>query len=504
MINSGEESVVVAEDTTAVNNAQKNNAHAKKKGGFSKIGFVLAAAGAAVGLGNIWRFPIQVQKFGGGAFVLMYLFFGVLLGVILLMLEISIGRKTGEGVIGAFRALCKKFWWLGIIAAIIPLLILSYYNVLGGWTLFYSIYYLTYGMGQGLGAFNPENQGGSEQIFNGLLQGGGGYVGIIFMLLFLGATAFIILMGVQKGIEKASKILMPVLVIFILFIMVYTLCQGKDAWKGVGNFFIPDFKKFFGLDKGSFKMDGVLAALTQVFYSMSIASASIITYGSYMQKKESITSAATQIAVFDIAIGVFAGLIVIPGLFILGGGVSAETSGGSALLFVQLPQLFYKTGGPIGSLIFGGIFYVLVFFAALTSAISLMEAAARAVSELFKITRKKAVLLLFVFFTIIGILISLGRAFEWKVLPVLNNGVFASMSLDDTIDWIANNFFICSVSLMTCICAAWCSDFERIEDEIGLKKKSVRTFYKIMIKYVAPILILVVMLWGIISSFVQF
>ena len=219
--------------------------------------------------------------------------------------------------------------------------------------------------------------------------------------------------------------------------------------------------------------------------------------------------ASTQIAVFDIAIGVFAGLIIIPGLFILGGGSvlqnpDGSVPGGSGLLFVQLPQLFFKTGGEWGSLVFGSIFYILVFFAALTSAIALMEAAAKAVVELFKTTRKKAMIYLVAFFAIVGALICFGYAFNWKILPVLNdNGVFQQMTLDDTIDWVANNILICGVALLTCICAGWFSDFNALEDEIGLKKKGVRVFYKVMIKYVAPILILIVMLWGILSSFIR-
>ncbi len=506
MTQSIEESVPCSE------NKSSNPNGSRRKRGFSKIGFVLATAGAAVGLGNIWRFPIQVQKYGGGAFVIMCLIFATLLGSVLLMLEIAIGRKTGQGVIGAFRTLCKKFWWLGILAALVPLLVLSYYNVIGGWALFYAVYYITYGMGQGFASFDPTTPSGASNVYNGLLKGANGYVGIIFTLIFLAAIVIVVLMGIQKGIEKVSKVVMPVLAVFILFVVIYTLCQGKDAWIGVKNFFVPNFKEFFGLDKGSFKMDGVLAAITQVFYSLSIGSASIITYGSYMQKKESIPTATTQIIVFDTAICILAGLIIIPGLFILGGGqvfLNAEglIPAGSELLFVQVPQLFFKTGGQVGSLIFGSLFFILVFFAAFTPAISQLEAVVDAAMELFKLTRKKAVIIFSVFFAIMAILISFGHAFNWRVLPTVSTDSptgWTQMTLDDSIDFVASTLIVCIVAFLTCVCAAWCSDFKQIQNEIGYKKKWSRSFYQVMIKFVAPILILIILVWGVLSTFIAF
>ena len=521
MVHSSEEQAVVAgdvpingaEEWDCNNNNGGNNTNKKRKG-FSKLGFVLATAGAAVGLGNIWRFPIQVHKYGGGAFVLMCLFFYVLLGGILLMLEIAIGRKSGEGVIGAFRALCKKFWWLGIMAALVPLLVLCYYNVIGGWALYYSIYYITYGMGQGFSGMGTD--GGASAVYSGLLKGGNGYVSIIFTLIFLAAVVFVVLLGIQKGIEKVAKVVMPVLAVFILFVVIYTLCQGKAAWQGVKHFFVPNFKEFFGMEDaqgvatGTFSMSGVLAAVTQVFYSLSLGCASLITYGSYMQKKESIPTASTQIITFDAAICIMAGLIVIPALFILGSnGNPLESDGGSALLFVQLPQLFFKTGGQVGSLIFGSLFFTLVFFAAFTPAISQLEAVVDATMSIFKITRKKAVIIFGIFYAVMAMIISFGHAFDWRGLPMVagkKDGVtiWTQMNIDDTIDFVASTLIVCVVSFLTCIASAWCSDFTQIQDEIGYKKKWSRSLYKIMIKYVAPILILVVMLWGIISSFVVF
>lgn len=516
-MNTGEDSIT--ENTETITNdvpSMENNR--KKRGGFSKIGFVLATAGAAVGLGNIWRFPIKVQQYGGGAFVIMCLIFAAILGAILVMLEIAIGRKTGQGVIGAFRQLCKKFWWLGILAALVPLLVLSYYNVIGGWALFYAVYYITYGMGQGFSAFDfTNNPHGAAGVYDGLLKSGNGYVAIFFTLIFLGGIVLVVAMGIQKGIEKVAKIVMPVLAAFILFVVIYTLCQGKAAWEGVKHFFVPNFKEFFGMvdasgqATGTFSMRGVLEAITQVFYSLSIGSASIITYGSYMQKKDNIPKATTQIVVFDTAICILAGLIIIPGLFILGGGQAVESVGGSSLLFVQVPQLFFKTGGQVGSLIFGSLFFTLVFFAAFTPAISQLEAVVDAAMSLFKITRKKAVLIFGIFYTAMTVLICLGHAFDWRVLPVVDGKdtvtgatLWSQMNLDDSIDFFASTIIVCVVAFLTCITAAWCSNFSQIQDELGLKKNWTRTLYKVMIRYIAPIFILILFIWGLLSTFIVF
>ena len=526
MTHSSEGQAVVAEDVP-INSVQEGNGkndnsgnNTSRKGkGFSKLGFVLATAGAAVGLGNIWRFPIQVHEYGGGAFVLMCLLFAALLGGVLLILEIAIGRRAGQGVFGAFRQLCKKFWWLGLLATLVPFLVLCYYNVIGGWTLYYAVYYITYGMGNGFDAFDPtKNPDGSKNLYNNFLgigNGSFGYVAIVFTLIFIAIILFIVLLGVQKGIEKVSKIIMPVLAVFIVFVAIYTLCQ-KHAWEGVKHFFIPDFKRFFGMVNengvatGMFSMKGMLAAITQVFYSLSVGSASLITYGSYMQKKESISKATTQIIVFDSAISILAGLIIIPGLFILGGGVAVASEGGSHLLFVQLPQLFYKTGGAWGSLIFGGLFFTLVFFAALSSTIAMLEAVVDGFMDLFKMTRKKAVIISGIFYALLAMVICFGHAFEWRGLPMVdgkdNNGVtvWTNMNIDDTIDFVASTLIVCVVSFLTCVAASWCSDFTRIQDEVGYKKKWSRGFYKIMIKYVAPLLIMVILVWGVLSTFVAF
>ena len=315
----------------------------------SKIGFVLAAAGSAVGLGNIWRFPYLAAKYGGGIFLLVYLILAVTFGFALMITEIAIGRKTGKSVIGAYSSINKKFAPLGLLAAAVPIIIFPYYCVIGGWVMKYITVYIT-----GSGAEAAANKGA----FFGQFIGETGQP-LLFFSIFLIITAVIVMLGVEKGIEKVSKIMMPVLVVISLFIAIYSLTI-PGALDGFIYYIKPNFEDF-GLET-------VVAAMGQLFYSMSLAMGIMITYGSYMRKEDNLEGSVRQIEVFDTAIAFLSGMMIVPAVYAFAGGNPDAINAGPGLMFETLPQVFNSmTGGTI----IGLVFFLLVFLAALTSSISL-------------------------------------------------------------------------------------------------------------------------------------
>ncbi|MEE1355944.1 MAG: sodium-dependent transporter, partial [Clostridia bacterium] len=257
-----------------------------------KIGFVLAAAGSAVGLGNIWRFPYLAAKYGGGMFLLVYILLSVTFGFSLMVAEISIGRKTGLSAIGAYKALDKRFSFIGWLAAAVPVIILPYYSVIGGWVMKY-----LFGFASG-----QTSSMAQDTYFNSYISQVGEPV--VWFMLFMAVTAVIVLFGVEKGIEKVSKIMMPILVVLILFVAVYTIVNMDGAWEGVVYYIMPDVSKFSVMT--------VVAAMGQLFYSMSLAMGIMITFGSYTKKDISIEGSAKQIEIFDTCVAFLAGLMIIP------------------------------------------------------------------------------------------------------------------------------------------------------------------------------------------------
>ena len=302
-----------------------------KRGGFtSKLGFVLAAAGSAVGLGNLWRFPYLAAKYGGGMFLLCYVLLAVTFGFSLLVLEIAIGRKTGKGVIGAFASLNKKFKWFGFICLVVPIIIIPYYSVIGGWVVRYIVAFLE-GNGQLLG--EAANAQTSAEFFSSFTSSP--WQPLVYFLIFGLATILVVVFGVQKGIERISKILMPALAVLALFLMIYVLCQ-PGALAGVKKLFVPDF--------GDFTYETLLAALGQLFYSMSLAMCIMITYGSYMKKESSLEASVRQIEIFDTVVAFLAGLMIVPSVFVFSGGDEAALSKGPSLMFITLPINFLTLG----------------------------------------------------------------------------------------------------------------------------------------------------------------
>lgn len=450
----------------------------KKHGGFTgKLGFVLAAAGSAVGLGNLWRFPYLAAKYGGGMFLFCYVALAATFGFCLLILEIAIGRKTGKGVIGAFAALNKKFKWLGFMCLIVPIIIVPYYCVIGGWVVKYIWAFAT----GDTGSFaDPDSANAYFSAFTG-----GTWQPIVFFLIFAAATVFVVVFGVQKGIERVSKILMPLLAVLAVFLAVYACCQ-PGALEGIKKLFVPDF--------ADFRAETLLAALGQLFYSMSLAMGIMITYGSYMKKEAKIQSSGLQIALCDTLFAIFATLIVIPSIFsATGGGTAAEEAmgqSGPSLMFVVLPQMF---NGMFGGRVIGAVFFVLVLFAALTSSISLVEAIVAVLRENCHMKRWVACLVVFAVMILLGILSSLG----FGPLSFIHIG---SKTILDIFDYAANSVLMPLVAIGTCILAGYFTDTNSLMDEMEMRRKGFRMYYKIMIRYIAPVCMAAILISGLFLS----
>ena len=449
----------------------------KKASGFSgKLGFVLAAAGSAVGLGNLWRFPYLTARYGGGIFILCYIILAVFFGVTLLMLEIGIGRHTGKSVIGAFAKLNKKFKWFGYACVIVPIIIVPYYCVIGGWVVKYGWSYIT--GNQGL-VGSSANTGA---YFEGFISST--YEPLIFFLVFAVLTVVVVAFGVQKGIEKMSKILMPTLAAISVFLMIYVLCQ-PGALAGVGYALIPDFSKF--------GFETVLGALGQLFYSMSIGMCIMVTYGSYMKKSVSIKSSSAQIAICDSAFALVASLIIIPAVYAFGNPeiAFAPDGDGPALMFIQLANVFNKLpGGPIIAV----VFFVLVLFAAVTSSVSLVESIVAVLCEDGRMKRITACLIVFSAILVLGALSSLGFG-ALSDVSIMWKG--KAMSILDMFDFLANNILMPIVAIITCVIAGWFINKHILPKEIGLdKNKHLNRYFNIIIKFVAPICIVAILISG--------
>ncbi len=438
------------------------------KGGFSsKLGFILAAAGSAVGLGNIWRFPYLAAKYGGGIFLLVYIILTVTFGFTLMITEIAIGRRTGKSVIGAYADINKKFAPLGWLAAAVPAIILPYYCVIGGWVMKYVTVYLT-----GAGTEAAADKGAYFGNFIGQTT-----QPTIFFIIYLILTAVVVMMGVEKGIEKVSKLLMPVLVLISIFIAIYSVTID-GAWAGFVYYIKPNFSNF--------SIKTVVAAMGQLFYSMSLAMGIMITYGSYMRKEDNLEQSVRHIEMFDTGIAFLAGMMVVPPVFAFAGGDPSKINSGPGLMFETLPQVF---GSMVGGNIIGLVFFVLVFFAALTSSISLMETIVSVIMEKFKIKRIPACLIVIAFSFALGLVSVFGFNIWKSVKP------FGQSDLLTFFDFLSNNIMMPIVALITCILIGYVAKTTYVEDEVQINSpfKS-KAMYRIMIKFVAPVFMVVIFL----------
>ena len=436
-----------------------------EKAGFgSKLGFILAAAGSAVGLGNIWRFPYLAAKYGGGMFLLVYLIFAVTFGFALMTTEIAIGRRTGKSVIQAYSDMNRHFKPLGWLAGAIPVIILPYYCVIGGWVL---RYLTTFVSGAGKSA------AGDGSYFTNFISHAG--TPMLFFGIFIALTAVVVMLGVQKGIEKVSKFMMPLLLVLIVGISIYTLTL-PGAIDGLIYYIKPDFSEF--------SIKTVIAAVGQLFYSMSLAMGIMITYGSYMRKEDSIESSVRQIEVFDTAVAFLAGLIIVPAVFVFSGGDKSALNAGPSLMFITLPNVFHDM---VGGQIVGIVFFLLVALAAMTSSISLMETVVSIVEERFHWKRTPSCLIVTGVLFLIGLLSVFGYSI-WSDFTIFH------MQMLDFFDYISNNIMMPIVALMTCILVGFVVKTTYVENEIEKNERfRSKGLYRIMIKFICPICMLLIL-----------
>lgn len=443
----------------------------KTRSSFSgKIGFVLAAAGSAVGLGNLWRFPYLAAKYGGGIFLLVYIVLAVTFGFALMTAEIALGRKTGLSAIGAFQKLNKKYSFVGYLASLVPIIILPYYCVIGGWV----IKYFTAFLG---GQTAAAAQDGYFENFIG--QTG---QPILWLAVFILITAVVVFLGVEKGIEKVSKILMPILLVLSVGIAVYSVTL-PGALEGVKYYLLPDFSRF--------SLTTVVGAMGQLFYSMSLAMGIMITYGSYMKKDVDLEKSVSQIEIFDTGIALIAGLMIVPAVFVFSGGDGAAINAGPGLMFVTLPKVFNSMA--MGGLL-GGLFFVLVLFAALTSSISLMETIVSIVQDKLHWGRKLSCVIVTLFCLAVALPFSLGFGAWSSVQPL-------GMSFLDFFDFVSNSLLMPVVALLTCLFVGFVIGPKVISEEVKYSSAFHREkLFNLMIKYIAPICIIVILISSILNA----
>ena len=441
-----------------------------KRSTFSgKLGFVLSAAGASVGLGNIWRFPYLAAKYGGGIFLLVYIILALTFGYTMIMAETSLGRMTKKSPVGAYQSFGKSKWLSlgGWINAIIPILIVPYYSVIGGWVIKYMVSFLSGHVG---------TAAGDDFFTNFIAQP---VEPIIWFAIFVLLTSVVVIIGVQKGIEKASTILMPVLIVLIIAISLYCITRPGAA-AGVKYYLFPDIKHFSATT--------VLAAMGQLFYSMSLAMGIMITYGSYMKKDDDLRDSVRKIEIFDTLIAFLAGLLIVPSVFVFSGGSKDALSKGPSLMFITLPKVFDSMN--LGGLI-GGAFFILVLFAALTSSISLLETNVSIVCDKLHWGRKKATIAITIYVLIIGGLVSLGFG-PLSFVKILGMGLL------DFSDFISNSVLMPIVAMLTCIFVGFIVKPKTIIDEVensgSFKEKK---FYVVMLKWIAPICLALILIFAV-------
>ena len=454
----------------------------KERNSFSgSLGFVLAAAGSAVGLGNIWRFPYLAAKDGGGLFLLVYVVLALTFGFTLLSTEIAIGRKTKLSPLKAYAKISQKWKFLGVIACLVPLMIMPYYCVIGGWVLKYFVAFLT---GNGVTA-------AGDGYFTGFITSN--VEPIVFTVVFLAATSFVVFRGVNKGIESFSKIIMPILLVLIVIIAAFSFTIKHEDATGTVRTGLEGFKVYVipnleGMTlKGFFTI--VMDAMGQLFYSLSVAMGIMVAYGSYVRDEDNLMRSINQIEIFDTAVAFLAGAMIIPAVYTFTGTEGMQA--GPSLMFVSLPKIF-EAMGPIGNVI-GCLFFAMVLFAAITSSVSILEAIVASLIDQFRVSRKVATGIEAVFAVVLAVVVCLGYNvfyFEAK----LPNG--ASAQILDIMDYVSNNILMPIVAIGTCILIGWIMKPKYVIDEIEKNgsKFGRRKLYIAMIKVVAPILLLVLLL----------
>lgn len=435
----------------------------------SQMGFILAAAGSAVGLGNIWRFPYTAGANGGSAFIIIYLFFVFVIGLSVMTAEFAVGRRTNLAAVGAFQSYSPRWTFVGILGVLSAFFIMGFYPVVGGWALAYVFKTFT-----GLMA-SPDTIGSSFGDFIG-----NAYVPLLWMIAFLALNVAIVAKGISAGIEKASKILMPTLFILLVFIAVRSLTL-PNASKGIEFLFKPDFSMVTG--------ETFLAALGQAFFSLSLGMGCMITYGSYLKKDEKLPSNALIVTTMDTAVALLAGIAIFPALFSFG----IEPTAGPGLVFVVVPSIFAQMGS-IGY-VFSAAFFIALTVAALTSSVSLLEVVVSYLIDQKNMKRKQAVYLTSAIMVVTGILSSLSLGMMSGV-HLFGVGVF------DFFDILTDKIFLAIGGMLLAIFVGWVVKKEDLYDELtnqGTVKFKLFEVWYVCIKYLIPLAVAIVAYFGIIS-----
>lgn len=435
----------------------------------SKIGVFAAAAGAAIGLGNIWRFPYLAGENGGGAFLLIYLGFILVIGFPVMLAEFTIGRRAQLNALGSFKKLAPgKPWFLvGLMGIGAAFVILAFYSTIAGWTLEYIIQAIS----NGFSGKSPLELKASFESFQAAP-----FRPLIWQFVFMFLTGFIVFLGVTKGIEKYNKILMPVLLIIILIISIRSITL-PGAWEGIQFLFKPDFSKItWGV---------VLDALGQAVFSLSIGMGTLITYGSYIKREINLPIIALQVTAADTIIAVLAGIMIFPAVFAFG----IDPAEGFGLVFIVLPNIFEQMAG---GYFFSILFFILLAIAALTSTVSILEVVVAYFSEELNMNRKKAAILGSIGISIVGVFATLS-------FGPLKNAVLFDKSIFAWFDFISANVLLPLGAIFIVIFVGWYLGKKQVEDEISnqgeLKVKLINVFMVIM-KFIAPVAIAAVFLYG--------
>lgn len=453
----------------------------KKRSSFTgSIGFVLAAAGSAVGLGNIWRFPYLAAKDHGGVFILCYIILALTFGFALLTTEIAIGRKTAQSPLTAYGKINSHWGKLGILACLVPVIILPYYCTIGGWVIKYFVNF----------AAGRIQESAADGYFTEYISQTGSPV--LYMCIFLFLTFFVVYRGVDKGIEKFSRILMPILLLLIVGISVYALTISstedgvtRTGLQGLKIYLVPDFTGMTLRDFAIIVMD----AMGQLFFSISVSMGIMVAYGSYVKKDINLMKSINQIEIFDTIVALLAGLMIVPAVYVFMGtdGMSA----GPGLMFISLPKIFHRMG--TAGIVLGLLFFLMVIFAAITSSVSIMEAIVSSIMDRFHLSRKKSTVLVSVYGLIGGLIVCFGYNLLYFELP-LPNGTTGQVL--DLLDYISNSCLMPLVAFLTCILIGWVAKPKTVIDEVeqGGVKFGRRLLYIVMIRFVAPIMLFLLLL----------
>ncbi len=442
----------------------------KHRDGFgSKIGVIAAAAGSAVGLGNIYRFPYIAGENGGGAFLLVYLGIVLIIGAPLMLTEFVLGRKAQLNSFGTFRSLApKSIWYLvGLMGIMAAFTILSFYTTVAGWTVHYLIQAVA-------NNFQGMDSAKLSLHFSDFVSGG--FMPVIWQTVFMALTAYIVMGGVKNGIEKSTKIMMPLLLL-IIFVLIGNNLFLDGAVKGLAFLFNPDFSKL--------TTNSILEALGQAFFSLSIGMGVLITYGSYIQKSDKLGNTAVSVSLADTLVAIFAGMAIFPAVF----SFNVQPNAGPELVFITLPLIFENM---VGGYFFSIIFFILLALAALTSTISVLEVVVAFLAEEWKWTRRKATWISAASILLLGI----GCTLSMGPMPYLK---LFGLSFFDAMDYLSANILLPFGGLLIVIFAGWVVGPKILRDEVtneGTLRGVLFPFYMFIIRYVAPIAILLVFLNG--------